>query len=229
MSVLVIAEHNNQQLKQSTLNTIAAAQQISDNVKVLLAGFACDKVAAELQKITAVTEILLADNAVYEHPLAETFAPLILEVIDNCSHVLAPATTFGKNIMPRVAACLGVAQISDIISVIDAQTYQRPIYAGNAIATVKSLDNIQVITVRTTAFAAAEVGEGDVTITKIDSVINNEFSKYLKSTLHGLDKPELASAKIVISGGRGLQNNETFNRLTAIADRIPISINKTKL
>ena len=228
MSVLVIAEHTNTELKPSTLATIAAANKLSNEIHVLVAGKDCADAAAATQQCEGVTQVLLANHANYEHALAEAMTPLIVELASEYSHILAPATTFGKNIMPRAAALLDVAQISDIIEIIDENTYQRPIYAGNAIATVSSSDSKQIVTVRATAFSPLATTGNNAPINKIDFVIENKFSQFIKAEVHGGDRPELAAAEIVVSGGRGLKDTNTFERLTAIADRIGAAIGASR-
>ena len=228
MTVLVLAEHDGQQLKPSTLSTIAAASKLGSVINVLVAGHQCEAVANVAAKAAGVKEVLLADNAVYEHPLPERIAPLIKQLAESATHILAPATTFGKNIMPRAAALLDVGQVSDVIEVIDQQTYKRPIYAGNAIETVKSLDSLQVITVRSTAFEPVVLGEATANISRVDYTSDNQQSQFVSEEKHVSDRPELSSAEIVISGGRGLQNKETFDRLTAIADRMHAAIGASR-
>lgn len=231
MSVLVIAEHDGSDLKQSTLSTITAASQLSDAITLLVAGNACLKVAEQALKIKEVNEVILADHQEYQHVLAESWAPLIFYYAPNYAYLLAPATTFGKNIMPRVAALLNVGQISDVIKIDDAVTYQRPIYAGNAITTVKSLDDKQVLTVRPTAFKAAELEDavsGQKEIINSDYFIKNNQSAFVSKESHFSDRPDLATADIIISGGRGLQNSENFERLRAIADKIHAAVGATR-
>ena len=227
MTVLVLAEHDQQQLKAATYHTITAGLALGE-VQVLLAGHQCQSLADELRTIEGVNEVLLADHAVYEHPLAESIAPLVLHCAKDVTHILAPATTFGKNILPRVAALLDVSQVSDVIEVVDKQTYRRPIYAGNAIATVQSSDAVQLLTVRMTAFAAAKGGSGQATLTPIDFVAENTLSRFVAAELHGSGRPELSSAELVISGGRGLQNKENFERLVALADRLGAAVGASR-
>ena len=220
MTALVIAEHDHQHLKPSTRSTITAALQLSQEIALLVAGFQCHSVVEECQKIQGVKTVLSADHEVYQHPLAESITPLILECAQSATYILAPATTFGKNTLPRVAAKLGVSQVSDIIEVVDECTYRRPIYAGNAIATVQSKDAVQVITVRSSAFEAASDGSQVAPVNVIGFIADNQSSTFLREELHLSDRPELSSAQIVISGGRGLQTKESFERLMKIADRM---------
>lgn len=229
MSVLIIAEHDNKNIKPATLSVITAAEKINRDIKVLVAGFQCANVVEQLKKINEVTEIFYVDADIYQYPLAETFAPLIAEFRDKFTHFLAVATTFGKNIMPRLAAILNVGQISDVAEIIDDCTYRRPIYAGNAFATVRALDSQQIITIRATAFAPAMSGENNAKITAIDFKINNALSFFIKEELHGSkERPELTAAEVVISGGRGLKDKETFAKLIAIADRMGAAIGASR-
>lgn len=228
MTILVIVEHDQNKPKPATLSTISAAAKLGAKIKVLVAGYQCQSVAQALQLIDGISEILLADHEAYQYPLAESFTPLILHCANEVTHILAPATTFGKNILPRVAASLDVAQVSDIIDVVDAQTYRHPIYAGNAIATVTSSDTIQVVTVRSTTFEPAITVSNQATITTVDFVADNELSTFVNEESHGSDRPELASADIVVSGGRGLQNKENFERLMKIADQMGAAIGASR-
>ncbi|MGM0525221.1 MAG: electron transfer flavoprotein subunit alpha/FixB family protein [Pseudomonadota bacterium] len=228
MSILVVAEHDNNAVDPATLKTLAAAQKIGGDIHVLVAGMGCSTVAENVAKANGVSKVLLADNAVYEHQLAENVGALVAELGKDYSHVLAPATTTGKNFMPRVAALLDVAQVSDIISVESDDTFKRPIYAGNAIATVQSEDAIKVITVRATAFdaVAAEGGSGDVE--SIDNVIDNDKSEFVSEQLAESERPDLTSAETVISGGRGMQNGENFKLLEDIADKLGAAVGASR-
>jgi len=228
MSILVVAEHDNNAVDPATLKTLAAAQKIGGDIHVLVAGMGCSTVAENVAKAEGVSKVLLADNAVYEHQLAENVGALVAELGKGYSHVLAPATTTGKNFMPRVAALLDVAQVSDIISVESDDTFKRPIYAGNAIATVQSDDAIKVITVRATAFdaVAAEGGSGDVE--SIDNVIDNDKSEFVGEQLAESERPDLTAAEIVISGGRGMQNGENFKLLEDIADKLGAAVGASR-
>lgn len=228
MTILVVAEHDQKQLKPSTLSAITAALKLGGDVKVLVAGYQCESVVQSLRAIAGINEVLLADHEAYQHALAESFAPLIVHCAKDVTHVFAPATTFGKNILPRVAAFLDVAQVSDIIEIVDHQTYRRPIYAGNAIATVKSSDPVQVVTVRSTAFEPAAAGSTQAKLTTIDFIAENNLSTFISEELHGSDRPELTSADIVVSGGRGLQTKENFERLIKIADQMGAAIGASR-
>ena len=228
MTILVIAEHNNQELKQSTLPTITAATELGKDIHLLIAGHHAKSVIEKASGTKHLTKIITADNPAYEHQLAENLASLIAEMANDYSHILAPASTFGKNLMPRLAALLDVGQLSDITEVISEDTFKRPIYAGNAFATVKSLDPIKVITVRTTAFDAATAGEDEVPLSQCDIVIDAGQSQFIKQELTKSERPELTSARIVISGGRGLQSGENFKMLEDLADRLNAAIGASR-
>lgn len=220
MSILVLAEHDNASLKAATLNAIAAAQAIGGDIDVLVAGSGCGEAAAAAAAVAGVNKVLQADNAAYANQLAENVAPLVAELAGSYSHVLAPSTSNGKNIMPRVAAHLDVDQLSDIISVESADTFKRPIYAGNVIATVQSADAVKVITVRTTAFDAVAATGGSASVEAVASAHNAGTSRFVGEEVAVSDRPELTSAKIVISGGRGMQNGDNFSLLEGIADKL---------
>ncbi len=228
MSVLVIAEHDNSVLKAGTLSAVTAAQAIDQDVSILVAGSGCSAVAEVATKITGISNVLVADNAVYEHQLPENLAPLIVELGTRFSHILAAATTSGKNLMPRVAGLLDVAQITDMIQVNSADTFVRPIYAGNALATVQSSDSVKVITVRTTAFAEAASGDSTASIENIDTVKSQDISRFVSEELSVSERPELTAASIVISGGRGMQNGENFVLLEKVADKLGAAIGASR-
>lgn len=230
MSILILAEHDNKKIRSSTLNTIAAAKQLKQDIIVLVAGYQCNAVSETLKSVEGITEIRVADHINYQNFLAEALTPLIVNVMKEgkFTHIFAPATTFGKNIMPRVAALMDVAQISDVIEIIDDSTYRRPIYAGNAIETVQSQDPLKVITVRPTAFVAAQATAKTCKITAIDYISDNYLSRFVQTEAHAADRPDLMSAQIVISGGRGLQSKENFDRLTAIADAMGAAIGASR-
>jgi electron transfer flavoprotein alpha subunit len=227
MSVLVLAEHDNKNLKPATLNAVTAAAQLGE-VTVLVAGKDCRAVAAAAAKVAGVAKVLLAESDAYAHPLAENVAALLVELAGDYSHVLAPSTTSGKNIMPRVAALLDVAQISDILAVEAADTFVRPIYAGNALATVKSSDAIKVITVRGTAFEAAAPEGGSGTVEEISIDKDAGLSSFVGADLTKSERPELTSARIIISGGRGMQNGENFKILEDVADKLGAAIGASR-
>ncbi len=229
MAALVIAEHDNASLKAVTLNTITAAAQAGGEVHVLVAGAGCDAAAQAAAQAAGVTKVLVADAAHLGQQLAENLAAQIVAVAGGYSHVLAPATAVGKNVMPRVAALLDVAQISDITSVESADTFVRPIYAGNAMATVQSADAIKVITVRTTGFDAAAATGGSAAVEKIDVIADSGLSSFMSSELAKSDRPELAGAKIVVSGGRGMGSSENFNAvLEPLADKIGAALGASR-
>ncbi|MFK8022010.1 MAG: electron transfer flavoprotein subunit alpha/FixB family protein [Pseudomonadales bacterium] len=220
MSILVIAEHDNASLKTATLNAVAAATEIGGDVTVLVAGLGCSAAADEAAKAVGVSKVLCADNAAYEHQLAENVALLVADLGKEYSHIMAPATTNGKNITPRVAALLNVAQISEITAVISADTFERPIYAGNIIATEQSADSIKVVTVRTTGFDAVAAEGGSAMVEAVDAAHDAGVSSFVGEEVAVSDRPELTSAKIVISGGRGMQNGDNFKLIEAVADKL---------
>ena len=221
MAILVIAEHDNKQLKTGTTNTIAAATKLGADVSVLVAGHQCADAAATAAKVPGVTKVLVADAAHYAVPLAENMGALVASIADKFTHILAPATGFGKNFMPRVAALLDVAQISDICGIESADTFVRPIYAGNAIQTVQSTDPIKVITVRTAAFAASPSGPQQAPIEQISPQPDVNVSSFRGEAVVKSDRPELTAAKIIISGGRAMQNTENFKTyIEPVADRL---------
>ncbi len=228
MSTLVIAEHDNASLKAATLNAVTAAQALGADIDVLVAGANCGAAADEAAKIAGVGKVLVADNAAYEHQLAENVSLLVAEVGGAYDNIVAPATSNGKNTMPRVAALLDVAQISDIISVESADTFKRPIYAGNVIATVQSSDAKKVITVRTTAFDAAPAEGGSAAVEAVGAAHDAGISSFVGEEVAVSDRPELTSASIVISGGRGMQNGENFTLLEAVADKLGAAIGASR-
>lgn len=228
MNILVIAEHDHKHLKPATLKTITAAQQIGGSITVLVVGNQCQTVAEAASKVEGVTKVIVADAVSYEHPLAENIAKLITQLAIEFTHVLAPATTFGKNIMPRVAALLDVAQISDMIKVISPDTFMRPIYAGNALATVQTNDPYKIITVRTTAFANALTQTTPAPIEACNIVVENTKTKFVKHELSTSARPELTAARVIISGGRGMQNGENFKLLETLADHFGAAIGASR-
>ena len=228
MSILVIAEHDNAELKPSTLHTIAAASQIGGEIHVLVAGKGSAGVAEAAAKVDGVAKALHAEAEAYEHQLAENLAPLIVKLAGGYGHVLAPATTFGKNVMPRAAALLDVQQISDISGVESADTFVRPIYAGNAMATVQSGDGVKVITVRSTAFDAAAAEGGAGAVEAVEATGDSGLASFLGQELTKSERPELTSARIVISGGRGMQSGDNFAMLEKIADRLGAAVGASR-
>ena len=228
MGILVYAEHDNSALKGATLNVITAAQKIGGDITVLVAGKGCAAVADAAAKVAGVSKVLLADNDAYEHQLAENVAALVAEVGKGSSHILAAATTTGKNFMPRVAALLDVEQVSEIIAVESADTFKRPIYAGNAIATVQNSDSTKVITVRATGFDAAAAEGGSASVEAIDVAKNEGKSSFVGEELAKSDRPDLTAAKIVISGGRGMQNGDNFEMLYKVADKLGAAVGASR-
>ena len=228
MSILVIAEHDNSELKSSTLNALAAATEIGNDINLLVAGSECGTVAEAAQQIPCVSKVLLANKTGYANALAENLGNLVAELGANYSHILAAATTSGKNFMPRVAALLDVSQISDISAVTSEDTFERPIYAGNCIATVKSNDSIKVITVRTTGFDACESSGGSADLEELDNDTDLGVSSFVKEEIAESDRPELTAADVVISGGRGMQNGDNFSLLNGIADKLGAAIGASR-
>ena len=228
MSILVIAEHDNSELKTATLNTVAAGMAIGGDIDILVAGSDCDSVAESASQVPGVGKVLLANNETYKNSLAENLGMLVVELSDGYTHILAPATTSGKNFMPRVAAKLDVSQISDISAVISEDTFERPIYAGNCIATVQSTDSVKVITVRTTGFDACEATGGSASISAIDNDTDAGVSSFVKEEIAESDRPELTAADVVISGGRGMQNGDNFSLLNGIADKLGAAIGASR-
>ncbi|MBU4612713.1 electron transfer flavoprotein subunit alpha/FixB family protein [Achromobacter sp. GG226] len=228
MSILVIAEHDNKELKGATLNTIAAAAKIGGDVEVLVIGSGAQAVADAAKAAAGVSKVLLADAPHLADQLAENAAAQVLAIAKNYSHVLFPATASGKNIAPRVAALLDVAQISDITAVESADTFQRPIYAGNAIATVQSADAVKVITVRTTGFDAVAATGGSAAVETIEAVADSGKASFVSREVAKSDRPELAGAKIVVSGGRGLGSAENFKILDELADKLGAALGASR-
>ena len=228
MSVLLIAEHNNKEIRPFTLNAITAASQIDADLHVLLIGNNCGDVAKSLSEMPSIKKVLHTEAAHYENYLAENFAPLIVKISEKYSHIVSSANTFGKNLMPRVAALLDTSQVSDIIKVISPDTFLRPIYAGNAFATVKSADAKKCITIRPTSFEACETSGGSAPIEKVESVAEFSSSKFIKREEVKSDRPELGTARVVISGGRGMQNGENFKLINAVADKLNAAIGASR-
>jgi electron transfer flavoprotein alpha subunit len=227
MSILVIAEHDNATLKAETLKTVAAAQKIGNDITLLVAGFNCQNVVDAAIKVNGVSKVLVADNPAYENHLAENVSLLVTELAGDYEHILATALTTGKNFMPRVAALLDVAQISDIIDVESSDTFVRPIYAGNAIATVQSLDSKKVITVRATGFDAVST-DGNADVVTLGSATDAGTSSHVSDELTVSERPDLGAAGIVISGGRGMQNGDNFKLLDGIADKLGAAIGASR-
>jgi electron transfer flavoprotein alpha subunit len=228
MSILILAEHDNASLKGATLNTVTAAKAIGGDIVVLVAGENCGAAAEAAAKIDGVSKVLVADNALYGHQLAENVSLLVAELGKDYGYILSPATTNGKNTLPRAAALLDVAQISEIISVESADTFTRPIYAGNVIATVQSSDAIKVITVRATAFDPVAAEGGSASIEVIASAHDAGKSSYVREEVAKSDRPELTAASIVVSGGRGMQNGDNFAMLYSLADKLGAAVGASR-
>ncbi len=228
MTILVIAEHDNNELKPATLSTLAAATAIGGDVHVLVAGKGCEAVAQSAAQAAGVAKVLLADNDAYEHQLAENIGDLVVAIASDFSHILASATTTGKNFMPRVAARLDVNQISEVIAVEAPDTFKRPIYAGNAIATVKSDDAVKVMTVRGTAFDAVAAEGASADVVALSDACDAGVSSFVKEELSVSERPELTSASVVISGGRGLGNGENFDILYKLADKLGAAVGASR-
>jgi electron transfer flavoprotein alpha subunit len=228
MSILVIAEHDNSSLNVATLNSVTAAHAIGADIDILVAGEACQDAAAQAAQVAGINKVLVADNSAYANALAENIAPLIAEVGAGYSHILATATTTAKNIMPRAAALMDVQAISDISAVVSADTFKRPIYAGNVIATVQSADTIKVLTVRGTAFDAAAAEGGSAAIEAVASAHDAAVSAFVGEEVAVSDRPELTAAEIVISGGRGMGNGENFDMLYSLADKLGAAVGASR-
>ena len=228
MGILVVAEHDNATLKGATLNTIAAAQAIGGDIDVLVAGQGCGAAAEAAAKVAGVAKVLVADDAAYQYQLGETMGDLVAELGKGYSHILAPATTTGKDFLPRTAALLDVNMISEIIKVESADTFARPIYAGNAIATVQSSDAIKVITVRATGFDAVAAEGGSAAIENVAAAGDKGVSEFVGEELAKSDRPDLTAADIVISGGRGMQNGDNFEMLYKVADKLGAAVGASR-
>ncbi len=227
MTVLLIAEHDNSEIKDATHKALSAAAQMGGDVHVLVAGHNAGDAAAHAAKLSGVSKVLHCDAPAFERPLAEPMAALVTGLAGGYSHIVAPATTNGKNYTPRIAALLDVMQISDITDVKSADTFERPIYAGNAIQTVQSEEATKVVTVRTANFASAEEG-GSASVETIDAPADTGLSSYEGENLTKSDRPELTSAKVIISGGRGMQNGENFAMLEAVADKLSAAVGASR-
>ena len=228
MAILVIAEHDNKQLKTGVANTIAAAAKIGTDITVLVAGSGCAEAAAAAANVAGVTKVLVADAAHYAVPLAENMAALVLSIAKNYTHILAPATGFGKNFMPRLAALLDVAQVSDISAVVSPDTFVRPIYAGNVLSTVQSKDAIKVITVRITGFDAAGAAPSAAPVENVAAVADSGLSQFKGHELTKSSRPELTAARIIVSGGRGMGSGENFKLLEALADKLGAAVGASR-
>ena len=228
MSILVIAEHDNSSLKGATLNTVTAATGLNGNITLLIAGSNISSVIDEAKKVSGISNIISCDDELYKNFLAEDLSSLVVSISNSYSYILAPATTFGKNLLPRISAKLDVQQISDIISIESEDTFKRPIYAGSCIATVKSNDSIKLITVRSTAFDAAPMDNSNVSVESLDAVNALNISEFVSEEIAKSDRPELTAANIVISGGRGMQSGENFHLLDSIADKLGAAVGASR-
>ena len=228
MSTLIVAEHDNGAVKPATLNAVTAAQALPGETHVLIAGAGCDAAAEAAAKIAGVAKVLKADDAAYAHGLAENLAPLVAKLAGSYSHVISAATTFGKNVMPRAAALLDVQQISDISAIEGEDTFVRPIYAGNALATVKSSDKVKVLTIRATAFDAAAAEGGSASIEAVEATGDTGLAVFKGQELTKSERPELTTAGIVISGGRGMQSGDNFHMLEKVADKLGAAVGASR-
>lgn len=228
MSILVLAEQDKSHLSDSTLSVISAAKAIGNDIDILIAGVDCDAVSQAASGVKGITRVLVADDSAYQHQLAENAAALLAEVGKDYTHILAAATTSGKNILPRAAALLNVGMLSDVIAVDSLDTFKRPVYAGNAVATVQSLDPIKVLTVRASSFDADSSEGGDAEIQVLDHSLDQGLSSFVSEELAVSDRPELTAANIVISGGRGLQNGENFEQLYQLADKLGAAVGASR-
>lgn len=228
MSILILAEHDNQTLKPVTLSVIAAAKVIGGDIAVLVAGQSCAQVAEQVAQAEGVSKVLLADSSSYQHQLAENIAPLVAEQASGLTHVLAAATTTGKNILPRVAALLGVNQVSEVLAIESANRFKRAIYAGNAIATVESAEPVHVMTIRGTAFDAVSATGNSAEIVNLSNDFNSADIRFISEALAESDRPELTAAKVVVSGGRGVASAENFEMLYRVADKLGAAVGASR-
>lgn len=228
MSIYILAEHNNQQLSASTKHVVAAAQQLNQDIIVVVAGFQCDEVATQAANLEKVSRVIQADAECYANGLAENCAALLVSLKDNFNYLLAPATTYGKNILPRVAALLDVGQLSDVLKIVSADTFVRPIYAGNVLATVQTNEKFKLLTIRTTHFPEATTQNMQAPIEKINTRFDNGRSQFVKLEESANERPELTSARVIIAGGRGLQSKENFKLLEKIADQLHAAIGASR-
>ena len=228
MSILVLAEHNNIDIKSSTLSTISAASQIDQEIEVLVTGHDCEELANKISKCEKVSKVINVDNEKLKNPIAENIEPIVLSIAKNYTHIMAPATTFGKNIFPRIAVKLDIAQVSDVIKILSSDTFMRPIYAGNALATVKSNDKTKIITIRPTSFDPVETSGGNEVVEKLDFEIQNNSIEFIEREESQSERPELSTARVVISGGRGLQSADNFKLLNEIADKLNAAVGASR-
>lgn len=228
MKILIIAEHNNENIKLATHHTITAATQLGTDIDLLVIGSGCAKAAEQACLLSSVKQVLVADDAAYAHQLAENCAALVAELGKNYDYILTGATTFGKNLLPRAAALLDVAMVGDVTKIISPDTFERPIYAGNAVATVKLQDKIKVLSIRTTAFPAVKESQQPAPMQKLSQVIANSLSRFEDQTLTQSARPELTSARVIISGGRGLKSAENFHLLETLADKLGAAVGASR-
>lgn len=229
MKIVLIAEHDNKTLKSSNYHTLTAAKALGDDIDILVIGYECDAVVKEAQKMPFVKRVLVANEKEYEHQLAENTAELVVKLSANYQCILASADTFGKNLLPRVAALLDVAMIADVVNIISPDMFVRPIYAGNALATVQTQDHCKIITVRTTAFPVTQSDESHAaTIEKVQTSIPNSLSQFVDQKLTVSERPELTSARVIVSGGRGLKSAENFKLLEKLADRLGAALGASR-
>jgi len=228
MSVLVVAENSNNEIKSSTLNSIAAASIINEDIHLVVIGNKCEEVAKKAVSIEKVKKVIHIDDPQYENSIAENIAPAIVNLSEKYTHILAPASTFGKNVMPRIAALLDLSQISDVIRIENEDTFVRPIYAGNAFATVQSIDNKKIITIRPTSFDAVSREGGNANIEKISFNTDQKLVEFIGREESTSERPELGTARIVISGGRGLQSSENFSMINEIADKLNAAVGASR-
>ncbi|CAM4503458.1 MAG: Electron transfer flavoprotein subunit alpha [Legionella sp.] len=228
MSTLILVEHDNQSMHPATRNVLSAAQQLGEEVHLLVAGHQCKTVAEQVAELSGVHKVLYVDKPCYEHPLAEQMSDLVLAVASSFKAILIPSSTFGKNIAPRIAALLDVAQVSDVSKILDNTTFEHPIYAGNAIEKVRVLDAIKVITIRTTAFDAVTAIQAACTIETLDNEFAAQSSQFMKHELSKSERPDLGTAKIVVSGGRGLQSAEKFKLIEELADALGAAVGASR-
>ena len=228
MSILVVAENSNNEIKSSTLNSIAAASIINDDIHLVIIGNKCEEIAKKATSIEKVKKVIHIDDPQYENSIAENIAPAIVNLSEKYTHILAPASTFGKNVMPRIAALLDLSQISDVIRIENEDTFVRPIYAGNAFATVQSIDNKKIITIRPTSFDAVSREGGNANIEKISFNTDQKLVEFISREESTSERPELGTARIVISGGRGLQSSENFSMINEIADKLNAAVGASR-
>ena len=228
MTVLLLAEHDNKKLKPVTLSAITAAKQLSTEITVLVAGYHCQAVAEEVARAQGVTAVWLADNPAYENAIAENIAALVAHYAKSFSYIIAPATTFGKNILPCVAALLDVGMLSDVIKIESPDTFVRPIYAGNALATIKTTDAIKLLTIRGTAFTKTTWSDNTAPVTSLNDVYHNEHIEIINETLTPAERPELTAARIIVSGGRALQSQENFKLIEQLAEKLGAAIGASR-